>query len=256
MNSHCVTLWIGDALGPVERACLRSVARQGHRVALYCYRRPEGLPKEVEVRDASAIIPFSEISAPWCARADLYSDWFRYELLKRGLGTWIDADIYLVKPLDVDRSHLFGIEAPGILNNAVLRIPRESRLLDGLLEPFRNRTTPKWLGWRDYLRLRTREILTGKVDLTTTPWGSMSPTALTWLVREFGLEHLAEPQERFYPVHWRRADWIRDPQIALEEMISDGTVAVHLWNRCISDFKDERGPQGSFLHRLHEEGRP
>src|SRR5690349_7920416 len=38
--ADCVTLWIGESLGAVERACLRSVLRQGHSLALYCYDRP------------------------------------------------------------------------------------------------------------------------------------------------------------------------------------------------------------------------
>ena len=124
MTAECITLWIGESLGPVERACLRSVARQGHKVALYCYGEPKGVPNEVEVRDASEILPEAAISAPWVARADLYSDWFRYELLKRGLGTWVDADVYVLRPLDMVKPYLFGVQDAPILNNAVLRAAR------------------------------------------------------------------------------------------------------------------------------------
>ena len=68
--SQCVTLWIGDHLGRVERACIRSVARH-HKVALYAYDYVRGVPDEVELRDASAILPYETVTAPWCARADL-----------------------------------------------------------------------------------------------------------------------------------------------------------------------------------------
>jgi hypothetical protein len=102
--------------------------------------------------------------------------------------------------------------------------------------------------------MRMHELWTGRVDLTKVPWGTTSPRALTALAREYGIYHLAEPQERFYPVPWQRADWILDPSIDLEDVITDGTVAVHLWNRCISAFKNDPTPPGSFLHRLQAEG--
>lgn len=253
MIADCVTLWIGDSLGPVERACLRSVARH-HPVALYCYNEPAGVPREVELRDASAVLPYEKISGQWCDRADLYSDWFRYELLRRGLGTWVDADVYLLSPLDMQRPYLFGWEEPGVLNNAVFRLPPDSPLLPKFLEPFHKRTTPKYLPRSQYIRMRIREFLIGKPDLRGIPWGTTSPWALTGLAREFGVEYFAEPVDRFYPVPWERADWILDPELRLEDMITSASVAVHLWNRCIEHYKNKPAPPGSFLARLHEEG--
>jgi hypothetical protein len=247
-------LWIGDGLGPVERACLRSIARHGHKMVLYCYTELEGVPAEVEVRDASEILPYETVSEPWVARADLYSDWFRYELLRRGLGTWVDTDVYLLSPIDTRSDYLFGFQSPTELNNAVFRMPADSPMLPRFLEPFLKRQTPNWLPWYKYAPRRARELLTGKVDLTDLPWGTTSPVALTALAREFGLTHLAEPQERFYPVPWQRADWIRDPTIAVDDVISHGTVAIHLWNYCITPFKNQPAPAGSFLERLQREG--
>ena len=78
---------------------------------------------------------------------------------------------------------------------------------------------------------------------------------MTHLAREYGLDHLAEPRERFYPVHWTEAEWILDPAIKPEDVITGETVAIHLWNYRIRAFKDAPGPPGSFLHRLHQEGR-
>lgn len=244
---------MGEALGPVERACLRSIAKY-HPIALYAYGPLRGVPYGVELRDASEILPYETVTAPWCARADLYSDWFRYELLRRGLGTWVDTDIYLLAPLDFESSHLFGFEAVSRLNSAVFRVPPESPLLTGLLEPFEKRTTPRWMPWHKYGPKRLRELITGHVDLTDIPWGTTSPTALTALARKFGLTHLAQPCERFYPMPYQQANWIVDPDIALEDVVSEGTVAVHLWNYCISGFKDSPAPAGSFLARLQQEG--
>src|SRR6476659_583016 len=89
---RCVTLWIGDSLGPIERACLRSVLGHGHALTLYCYKEPIGIPAGVDLADASAILPESAVLRDSTGSVALFSDWFRYELLQRGLGTWVDTD--------------------------------------------------------------------------------------------------------------------------------------------------------------------
>ena len=82
MTADCVTLWIGERMGAVERACLRSVMRQGHGVALYCYRTPHGVPAGVELRNAGEIVPESRVFTGRNGSFAAFSDWFRYELLK------------------------------------------------------------------------------------------------------------------------------------------------------------------------------
>src|SRR5687768_2878830 len=86
--TQCVTLWIGPSLGAVERACLKSVLRQGHRLALYCYREPIGVPDGVELRDAAEILPEHRIIRHKTGSVALFANWFRYELQRRSLGTW------------------------------------------------------------------------------------------------------------------------------------------------------------------------
>jgi hypothetical protein len=41
----------------------------------------------------------------------------------------------------------------------------------------------------------------------------------------------------------------------LEEIITERTVGIHLWNECIKGYKDAAAPKGSFLDRLQREGR-
>ena len=249
-----MTLWIGDALGPVERACLKSVVRTGHRLALYCYDEPTGVPDGVEVRDASLILSRDAITARSEGHPNLYSDWFRYELLRRSLGTWIDADVYVIGQIDGDKAYLFGEQAPGTVNNAVLRLPADSPLLPRLIEPFETATTPHWLKWRFYFPSRIRQLVTGRADLTRLPWGSTGPHALTALAKDYGVYGFADPIERFYPAPWQKAGWILDPAISLDDIATPDTVAVHLWNESIKAFKDRAAPDGSFLQRLQREG--
>jgi hypothetical protein len=250
----CVTLWIGDSLGPVERACLRSVLRQGHRLALYCYGNVAGVPEGVEIRDAAAILPEQSVFRNRDGSVAFFSDWFRYELMARGLGTWVDTDVYLIAPLDLDRPYLFGEQEPGTINNAILRLPADSPALRDLLQPFAGKT-PDWLPFRPYIASRLREWLTGKAEVARMPWGTTGPAALTAVARAHDLCRYALPREVFYPVPWHKAAWIANPAISDKDMVTKETVAIHLWNECIKDFKSDQAQVGSFLSRLQREGR-
>ena len=252
--TSCVTLWIGPALGAVERACLLSWLRQGHSVALYCYARPAGVPDGVEVRDAADILPEERIIRHRSGSVSLFSNWFRYELLRRGLGTWLDTDAYLLRPLESRRPYLIGAYEPGKLNGGVLRMPADSPLLPPLIALFEERSVPEWLPFRARLashwRLRTR----GSSGLSRMPWGCTGPEALTALARRQGLAAEAVPPEILYPVRWQDAEWIRDPAARLEDRTTAATVSIHLWNERIKHFKDAPAPAGSFLARLQAEG--
>ena len=250
---HCVTLWIDEGFGAVERACLRSVLRQGHGLTLYCYREPIGIPDGVELRDASAILPETAVVRHRGGSVAPFSDWFRYELLKRGLGTWIDTDMYLLRPLDEEAEHLFGEERPGVINNAVLRLPPDSPALADLLEPVRG-ATPAWLPARHRASSHVRKLLNGRVDVGAMPWGTTGPAALTAVTSKLGISSCALPPPVFYPVPWEQAVWILDPALRLDQMVTEATVGIHLWNECIKGFKNDPAPVGSFLERLHREG--
>ena len=250
VNSDCVTLWIGDRLGPVERACFRSVVRAGHRLTLYCYSVPEGVPAGVEVQDANEVLSSDKVFLHRRSSFAPFSDWFRYELQEREAGIWVDADVYLLSKIDIAGPYIFGEQAPNVINNAVLRLPVGSEALRRLLAPFREHAIPPWMP-RLY---RWRHLLSRTVDMRTWPWGVMGPLGLTAVARSLGLASQAQPPEVFYPVPWTRAEWIREPHRRLEDMIDPRTVAIHLWNDCIGAFKNEPAPEGSFLHQLQVEG--
>jgi hypothetical protein len=249
-------LWIGPSLGPVERACIRSVLRQGHALSLYCYAPPAGVPEGVVLRDAAEIVPESGIVRHRGGSAALFANLFRYRLQQAGRGIWLDCDIYLLAPIRRKGGHLFGEEAPGRINTAVLRLPPDSPLLPPLIACFDDRNVPPWIPLGARLAARWRLALTGRAGLSRMPWGVAGPLAITALAREYGLSAQAQPPEIFYPMPWQQAAWIRDPARRLEEVTTPRTVAVHLWNERIKHFKDAPAPPGSFLARLQREGAP
>jgi hypothetical protein len=252
---RCVTLWIGESLGPIERACLMSVLRQGHPLTLYCYSEPKGVPAGVTLGDAAEILPADQlIRYRRGGGASIFANRFRYELQRLGKGIWVDCDLYLLAPIDFAEPHLFGRQAPDVINNAVLRLPPDSPLLPPLLALFEDRIVPRWMSLPARIAARARLWRTGRSGIASMPWGTTGPHAITAVAKAAGLDRLARPEEVFYPVHWRGADWIKDPKTRLEDVVTPRTVAVHLWNEYIKPFKNAPAPEGSFLERLQAEG--
>ncbi len=251
---HCNTLWIGSALGAVERACLRSFIQHGHSLTLYCYDEVADVPDGVEVADAEAIVPRKLIVRHERGSYALFANRFRYQLQALGRGLWIDADLYCLAPMQFRDQYLFGWQGAGHVNNAVLRLPYDSPVLPPLLEIFDEKTAPPWLSPEARAAALEQLERTGRVDLSRAPWGVAGPTALTYLLKEHGLEAAAQPESVFYPAHWTKAEWILDPSIDLSMIATVATVTVHLWNERIKHFKEKPAPNGSFLARLQQEG--
>ncbi len=186
----------------------------------------------------------------------LFTNWFRYELQRRDLGTWLDCDAYLLAPLDGESAHLFGEQEPGYFNGAVLRIASDSPMLRDLIRPFEETSVPPWLPWKARMAARWRLRFHGRSDVSRMPWGSLGPVALSYVARKHGYDHLALPRDVLYPVRWQDADWIINSRVGLEDVITARTVSVHLWNERIKTFKDLPAPPASFLARLQDEGAP
>ena len=249
-----VTFWHGGPLGALERACLRSALRHGHDVTLYCYRDPGGVPEGVAMADAAAVVPEKQIIRHRSGSLALFSDLFRYRLLERGAGTWIDADVYVVRPIDGERPYLFGKQSRNIVNGAVLRLPPDSLLLADLLDLFREKTVPDWLPDEARTAASDRLFRMGRTGIAMMPWGAAGPDAITALARRHGVYDQALPQQAFYPAHCKDAAWILMPRFKLEDVILPDTMAVHLWNNLVRQAKDRTPPEGSFLARLRDEG--
>lgn len=248
-------LWIGPALSRVERACMRSVLAQGHPLTLYSYDPVTGVPDGVVQADAAQILPCSAVVTHRSGSVALFSDRFRFELQRRGLGIWLDCDIYLLSRLERDASgYLLGWESGESLGTGVLALPPDSPIIAPVLRLFEQPYLPDWLRWQDRLRAQWHAWRSGTIELGSLPWGAAGPLALTALARRHGLAQAALPPPALYPWSWREADWIFDPARSLAEFVRSETRALHLYNYMIAARKEAPAAPGSFMARLQEEG--
>jgi hypothetical protein len=211
MLPDVVTFWHGP-LDRLRQTCLRSQVAAGHKVTVYSFDPIPGLPEGVANGEAEAILPhaFSERLRPpqpdgsWRDWTMLqFSDFFRMRLMAERAGLWLDADVLLLKPVEIDPAKpFFAWERPRQLGNSVLYLPPDDPIVTafaGLME--QDELTPDWLSLRHRLTFALRRLRGGSNRLADIRVAIFGPAALTALARREGELQHALPKQSFYAVH-------------------------------------------------------
>lgn len=235
-RAEFATFWQGP-LNALAYGCLASFAYFGVGLRLYSYDDGIDAPPGVEVADARQICPDRSLLRRYrvAGKPSLatFADMFRYKLIRQTGCCWVDADIVCLREPDFSRDAVvFGrqpdFNGPGLINNAVLKLPPDHPLLAELIEH-----------------------ADAVVD-TDQSWGAIGPFLLTELAAKHGIADRARDFTQFYPVEpdhfWKPLSppWRAD--VAAETQ--DATF-LHLWGelfeRAAYD-KSAAPPAGSFLH--------
>jgi hypothetical protein len=152
-----------------------------------------------------------------------FSDFFRMRLLAKNAGLWLDADVLLLKSIEIDPAKpYFAWERQHQIGNSVLYLPPGDPIVatfDALMA--QDELTPDWLSPRHRRRFWVRKLLGMKrpSDIRLAIYG---PPALTALAARFDESKYALPKKSFYAVHaepklfFERSDFsalIGDPDI-------------------------------------------
>ena len=260
---QCHALWIGSTLPLMQAACLASFQRAGHAVVLHTYEgQVSGVPPGIEIRDASRILPVSKIIRHYNSQSTaLFSDYFRLKVLEQGLGLYVDADVYCLRPVRLQTPYIMGYEDQNFINGAVLALPFDSPVISELLSLFKQKWRfPPWLqlSWRARCRLLLQSCYRRQPLVCFLRWGTAGPKGLTYLVAKHGLDASVQPQEVFYPVHYNQALELLKADFDICRYIKPQTLCVHLWNEKLKHVDKAPEPE-SFIGRIIEEmhgGRP
>lgn len=207
-NKIIQSFWVGK-ITTMERLCIRSFMANGHEFNLYTYGTLEGVPDGCVIKDAAEILPESDIKRfPFIQQ---FADFFRYTLLYKKGGWWVDMDMVCLKPIDLEQPYVFVpiINCPPAhaLNFAVIKVPKESPVVKSCIE----------------------ESL--KRDWQTMEFQSIGPDLWGPKVAEFGLEQYVTPIEMFDPIHWPRIAEITLPDKTWDLTNSYGLHLFHAaWN--------------------------
>jgi hypothetical protein len=260
MLQQIVSLWIGSALGKIERLSLRSFVAQGHPVALYSYGGVAGVPAGVEQRDASQVLPrdVAERNFERSGSHTLSADMFRLQLQRLGLGLWVDVDVVALRPVDIEGDFVAGRESDRYINNAVLRLAPDSALLIDWIAQMQSGRVPRWLPFHRAPTAYVGEMLGRTIEPSALPFGTFGPKAITALAERHGITEAAQAREVFYPLHPRDAERLFDPTLNLDDVVASNSRTIHLWNEKLGPLKKTEPPEGSILARLlrfYPEGR-
>jgi hypothetical protein len=210
MRPDVVTFWHGP-LDALRLLCLRSQVAAGHKVTVYSFDPLGQLPDGVGNAEAEAILPhaFAERLRPtgpdgvWRDWTTLqFSDFFRMRLMARKAGLWLDADVLLLKPVELDPAKpYFAWERPRQLGNSVLYLPSDDPIVAAFTALMQqDELTPNWLALRHRLIFALRK-LRGSSRLADIRVAIFGPAALTALARRAGELQHALPKKSFYAVH-------------------------------------------------------
>src|SRR3954471_18931979 len=207
MLPDVVTFWRGP-LDRLRQTCLRSQVAAGHAVTVYSFDPIPGLPDGIRNAEAEAILPyaFSEKLRPaqpdgaWRDWTTLqFSDFFRMRLMARGAGLWLDADVLLLKPVELDPAKpYFAWERPRQLGNSVLYLPTDHPIVvafEKLMQ--REDLMPDWLALRHRLTFALHRLRGGSGRVSDIRVALYGPAALTALARRSGELDRALPKQSF-----------------------------------------------------------
>ena len=211
MRPDVVTFWHGP-LDQLRQTCLRSQVAAGHQVTVYSFEPLPGLPDGVGNAEAEAILPhaFAEKLRPpqpdgsWRDWTTLqFSDFFRMRLMAQGAGLWLDADVLLLKPVEIDPAKpFFAWERPRQLGNSVLYLPADDAIVTAFEELMQqDELTPDWLALRHRLIFALRKLRGKSNRLADIRVAIFGPAALTALAARCGELGHALPKKSFYAVH-------------------------------------------------------
>ncbi len=211
MIPDIVTFWHGP-LDRLRQTCLRSQLAAGHKVTVYSFGRIPDLPDGVTHADAEAILPraFSEKLRPpekdgsWRDWTTLqFSDFFRMRLMARGAGLWLDADVLLLRRIELDSAKpYFAWERPRQLGNSVLYLPPDDPIVTAFERLMQqDKLTPEWLSLKHRITFLANRLRGGSNRVSDLRVAIYGPAALTALASRSGSSRNALPKASFYAVH-------------------------------------------------------
>jgi hypothetical protein len=247
------SLWIGEQLGYIEKLTMASALSVGHPFTLYSYtaEKLRGVPSGVEVRDANEVVPYKALAhyfdGGWAA---LGTDFFRYFMQAKGLGYWVDLDLYFIRPIDFQEEYVFGWEHETSINGAVLRLPANSDMVRELCDVPHANWRPPFYGPRKTAIFYWRRLTEGDIRPENYRWGTFGPMFLTYLAKKYGVARRAMERFVFYPVRHRHVELLYAPPEFVKAELTKETRTVHLWRSVLNREAKASPPRGSYLEAI------
>ena len=171
------SLWIGKDLTKIEQLCIKSFLKNGYEFELYTYAPLKGIPEGTIVKDGNEIIPKSEIFQYKNGSYSAFSNIFRFTMLYKKGGHWVDMDLVCVKRYEGDEKYVIPSETDKKyiakkFSAGILRFPKGCPIMKEAM---------------DFCNSKRAAILDGSFE-----WG-LGPLTLKHIIEKFNLEDFIKP---------------------------------------------------------------
>ena len=172
------SLWIGSDLSILEIMCINSFLQNGYDFHLYTYDKLGNIPKGTTIKDGNDILPQNEIYQYKNSSYSAFSNIFRFEMLKKIGGVWVDTDMLCVKYYNFSNDkYLFTSECDKKyietkINAGIIKIPSDDIALKAAIK----------------LCQEARY----KIEKGEFQWG-LGPSTVKYLVQEYKLDSFVKP---------------------------------------------------------------
>ena len=231
--------WTGPALSFYEQLSLKSMVASGARVILYSYEDDLAVPGGVELADAREILPWPSDGHREKNRFSslaLHSDLFRYIVLHRFGGWYVDLDLILLRDRLPSQDTYIAHGGPDWICTSVMRFPAGAPIMAEAIEEAQ------------------RLLPDADMSIYDADRAVVGPTLMTRLVAKHVLNHPPLLKSNAYEIEYSEALSFFDP--ARCDLIQDRVAKsdfTHLWNevlRFIRIPKTLGPPAGSYLDVL------
>lgn len=224
------SLWIGPKLSLVEQLCIKSFLMNGNPFHLYVYDHVEGIPEGTTVLDANTILPKSKIFTSHNGSVAHFADWWRWTLLDKLGGIWVDMDLIALKPFDFEEDIVFGKESSETVNVSILKFPPKYKIVSELRKQCESPN--RFLPYDTIKRKikKTLRFIAGN-SKSNVGWGEVGgPEGFSRAVKHYKIFNLAKPYTYFYPIYPRNWKSIFDDTFSNDYCLHHNSYAIHIWN--------------------------
>ena len=220
------SLWVGPNLSNLEKLSIKSFIDNGHKYHLYVYDKVEGIPEGVEIKDANEILHKAHIFRYKNGSISAFTNIFRFVLLYKRGGYWVDTDLICLKKLPFKEKDIIFASEPfkdyktTTPTSSLLKIPINHKIgLAGII----------------ILNELKKAILDGRMG-----WGA-GPTTVKLLVNNYNLKNnilhwnvicsccCEDYRSIFYP---NEKDFDKNVIKSLNN-IPKNMYCIHLWNEML-----------------------
>lgn len=208
LNIPIQSLWVGSELSPMEVMCIRSYLAHGHEFHLYVYDNVKNIPDGTSVKDANCIIPQNEIFVDEFGGYVNLSNIFRYTMLYKIGGWWVDMDTVCLKPFDFEDNFVFSSETSdpynrNLVNTTFIKSLSGEKFLKDCI---------------DFLDSRGNENI---------HWGELGVNLISRMIFRNELGNYVKQPEIFCPVSGYRLDLLINDT---DYILPDTSCALHWWH--------------------------